>query len=80
MSVKLLIADDEDTIRKGMAKYIQLHTDRFSQIYEAENGQEAIDLLLKYQPEILLLDVQMPLKNGIDVMAAAKAAEPAARP
>lgn len=75
MSVKLLIADDEDTIRKGMAKYIQLHTDRFSQIYEAENGQEAIDLLLKYQPEILLLDVQMPLKNGIDVMAAAKAAD-----
>ncbi len=48
-------------------KYIRLHTDRFDKIYEAENGQ-AIDLLLKYQPDILLLDVQMPLKNGLDVM------------
>jgi len=68
MPLKLLIADDEDTIRRGVAKYIQLHTDRFHKVYEAENGQEAIDIILKYQPDILLLDVQMPLKNGIDVM------------
>lgn len=66
--MKLLIADDEDMIRRGTAKYIRLHTDRFSKIYEAENGQEAIDCILKYQPDILLLDVQMPLKSGIDVM------------
>lgn len=68
MAIKLLIADDEDMIRRGTTKYIQLHTDRFDKIYEAENGQEAIDCILKYQPDILLLDVQMPLKNGIDVM------------
>lgn len=68
MSVKLLVADDEDIIRRGTAKYITLHTDRFDKIYEAENGQEAIDCILKYQPDIILLDVQMPLKNGIDVM------------
>lgn len=66
--MKLLIADDEDMIRRGTAKYIRLHTDRFSKIYEAENGQEAIDCILKHQPDILLLDVQMPLKSGIDVM------------
>lgn len=46
MSLKLLIADDEDTIRNGMAKYIRLHSDRFEKIYEAENGQEALDILL----------------------------------
>lgn len=69
MPLKLLIADDEDMIRRGVAKYIKLHTDRFSQIYEAENGQEAIDLLLRYRPDVVLLDVQMPLKNGLDVMA-----------
>lgn len=68
MAIKLLIADDEDAIRRGTAKYIRLHSDRFDKIYEAENGQEAIDCILKYQPDILLLDVQMPLKNGIDVM------------
>ena len=68
MSLKLLIADDEDTIRNGMAKYIRLHSDRFEKIYEAENGQEALDILLAYQPELLLLDVQMPLKNGIELL------------
>ncbi len=68
MPIKLLIADDEDMIRKGVAKYLQLHTDRFSKIYEAENGQEAIDLILRYQPDMLLLDVQMPVKTGLDVM------------
>lgn len=68
MSVKLLIADDEDIIRRGTAKYITLHTDRFDKIYEAENGQEAIDCILKYQPDIILLDVQMPLKDGVEVM------------
>ncbi len=72
MGLKLLVADDEDVIRNGVAKYIQLHTDRFSKIYEAENGQEALDIVLQYQPDILLLDIQMPLKNGLEVMQEAK--------
>lgn len=74
MPVKLLIAEDEDPIRKGVVKYIQLHTDRFTRIYEAENGQEAVELLLKYHPDMLLLDMQMPLKNGMDVMEEARKA------
>ena len=69
--LKLLIAEDEDIIRKGIAKYIILHTERFI-VYEAKDGQEAIDLLMKYRPDMMLLDVQMPLKDGIDVMQAAK--------
>ena len=72
MELKLLIADDEDTIRRGVAKYIQLHSDRFTKIYEAENGQEALDLLIQYQPDLVLLDVQMPLKSGIEVMKEAE--------
>lgn len=71
--LKLLIADDEDIIRNGIVKYIVLHTERFA-VYEAKNGQEAIDLMVKYHPELMLLDVQMPMKNGIDVMQAAKEA------
>lgn len=66
--MKLLIADDEDTILQSVCKYIQTHCDRFSRVYTAENGQEAIDLALQHQPELLLLDMQMPLKNGIQVM------------
>lgn len=74
MALSLLVAEDEDVIRNGIVKYIILHTDRFSNIYEAQNGQEAIDLLMKHQPDMLLLDVQMPLKTGIDVMQEAEKA------
>lgn len=74
MGVKLLIADDEDMVRNGIEKYIRLHTDRFEHIYLAQNGQEAIDLIFQMQPDILLLDVQMPVKSGIEVMQEAKKA------
>mgnify|MGYP002715338833 CR=1 FL=1 len=68
MPLKLLIADDEDVIRNGITKYIQLHTDRFEKIFTAGNGQEALDIIFTHHPDIMLLDVQMPFKNGIDVM------------
>ena len=45
MGVKLLIADDEEIIRNGIAKYVQLHTDRFDKIFLASNGQETIDII-----------------------------------
>lgn len=75
MGIKLLIADDEDVVRNGIAKYIQLHTDRFDPIYLAANGQEAIDLIFRNKVDIMLLDVQMPLKDGIEVMQEASRAE-----
>lgn len=73
MEKKLLIADDEDAVRRGICKYIQLHTDRFDRIYTAENGQKALDLIVLHRPDIMLLDVRMPLKNGVEVMQEASA-------
>lgn len=74
MGIKLLIAEDEDVIRNGISKYIQMHTDRFEEIYLAANGQDAIDLIFRHKPDFLLLDVQMPLKDGIEVMQEASEA------
>lgn len=68
MQTKVLVAEDEDIIRRGVVKYIQLHTDRFDTVYEAENGQEALDIILKYRPDIVLLDIQMPKMDGITIM------------
>lgn len=68
MQTKLLIAEDEDIIRRGVAKYLKLHTDRFTTIYEAENGQEAMDIILEKHPDIILLDIQMPKMDGIAIM------------
>lgn len=75
MSIKLLIADDEDTVRNGIAKYIQLHTDRFEKIYLAANGREALDTIFRAKPDIMFLDVQMPMMTGIEVMQEARRAD-----
>jgi len=72
MCIKLLIVDDEDVIRNGIAKYIKLHTDRFERIYLAQNGEEAMDIIFRHEPDIMLMDVQIPLKNGLEVMREAK--------
>lgn len=72
MSLKLLIAEDEDMIRNGMEKYIRLHTDRFDKIYLARDGQEALEQIFQHHPDVMLLDVQMPVKDGIEVLQEAK--------
>ena len=68
MSRSLLIADDEEVVREGLVRYIKLHCDLFDEIYEAKDGSEALDLAFKHAPQLILLDVQMPVYTGIDVM------------
>ena len=72
--MKLLVADDEDMIRNGIVNYVRSHTDRFEAVITASNGQEAIDLIYEKRPEILCLDVQMPIKTGLQVMEEANRA------
>lgn len=68
MCLSLIIADDEDIVRNSLEKYIVLHTGRFGKIYTAANGREALELVLRHKPDIMLLDVQMPGLNGLDVL------------
>ncbi len=72
--VKLLIVDDEEKSRNTIHKYICTHTNKLNEIFLASNGQEAIDLILRYRPHIMLLDIHMPLKDGLTVMKEAIAA------
>jgi len=72
--IKLLIADDEENIRNSLQKYICKHIPYISEIYTADNGQEALDLIIRYRPQLMLLDIQMPLKSGLEVMKQASAA------
>ena len=64
----LLIADDEEKILRGMERYIQTHTTCFDRIYCALNGQEALDMVYRYHPDVMLVDIQMPLRSGLEVM------------
>jgi two-component system response regulator YesN len=73
-TIRLLIAEDEDAIRESIQKYISVNTTLISEIYAAENGRQALDMILRYRPQIMLMDIQMPLKNGLEVMREALAA------
>ena len=71
---RVLFADDESNIRRGIKCLLDWESMGFSTDYEAENGQEALDIILKYQPDLILLDIRMPKLHGTEVIKAAREA------
>lgn len=64
---KILVADDEEWIRKGILK--SLRDQQFAcHLLEASDGQETISAIREISPDIVLLDVRMPFKSGLEVM------------
>jgi DNA-binding NarL/FixJ family response regulator len=61
----ILIADDNPLIRKMLCRMFEAEAD-FNLCAEAENGDEAIALALKHRPELIILDLSMPVLNGMD--------------
>ena len=68
MAHKVLLADDHTVVRDGL-KGVLLR-EGFEIVAEASNGREAVDMSLKFQPDVALIDVAMPLLNGIDAARA----------
>ena len=65
--IKILIADDHAIVRDGLRKL--LDPDRaITVVGEATNGAECIEMLGSLKPDILLLDLRMPVKNGLAVL------------
>ena len=62
----LILADDHPVFRRGLADVIHTRPD-YRVTAEAENGAEALDLVREMRPDIAVLDVEMPLLNGIAV-------------
>jgi two-component system response regulator DegU len=69
--IKVLIADDHDLIRQGLKRVISFEEDIIV-VGEAENGQKALDMLKSFEPDVILLDMKMPLMDGIEVLQRAK--------
>lgn len=67
MAVKVMIADDHSMIREGLKQLLELEGD-FEVIAEACDGIECLDKLGTVKPDILLLDINMPKMNGLDVL------------
>lgn len=63
--IKLLLADDQKMFRQGLASLLSLEPD-LEVVGEANNGRKAIALAESLQPDIILMDVRMPICNGVE--------------
>lgn len=61
----VLIVDDHLVVREGL-KLILETNDKFQVIGEAENGSQALDILKAKKPDVILMDLNMPVLNGLD--------------
>lgn len=65
---KVLIADDEPKIRRGLAALVAGLPGGFEVVAEAEDGEEALEAAHRTLPDILLVDVCMPFRNGLELV------------
>ena len=66
MSVTILIVDDHEVVREGVRTIIKRARPQWQICGEAANGQEAIDTAVRLRPNIILLDISMPVLSGLD--------------
>ncbi|TYP78188.1 response regulator transcription factor [Paenibacillus methanolicus] len=73
---KVLIVDDEILIRQGIKHYMNWEQEGFCIAGEAGNGKEALELIEKVRPHIVLTDIVMPVMDGNELTKAVKASYP----
>lgn len=71
MVKSVLIADDQEVIRRMLCLMFASQND-FEVCGEAENGQEAVEMAQLLRPDLIMLDLSMPLMNGIEAASTLK--------
>jgi DNA-binding NarL/FixJ family response regulator len=75
MAIRILIADDHAVVRQGLRMFLSLD-DELEVVGEAENGAEAVLRAHELKPDVVLMDLVMPVKDGITAIAEIRAALP----
>ena len=65
--MKVVIADDSEILRDRIRRLLNGLNDELV-IYEAENGQRAMEMVCSQKPDLVILDIRMPEMNGIEVL------------
>lgn len=76
-SGRLLIVDDSRTVRRSIERHIL--SDRVTEIYQAANGREAMELFERYRPEFVTMDLTMPEMDGLTCITKMMALKPDTR-
>jgi NarL family two-component system response regulator LiaR len=61
--IRVMVVDDHDMVRRGLAAFLQIKAD-LELVAEASNGQEAVDVCERVQPDVVLMDLVMPEMDG----------------
>ncbi len=64
--IRVVLADDHGVVRRGIRDFLAEAGD-IAVVAEAENGPNAFDRVVQHQPDVVMLDIQMPGENGIEV-------------
>jgi NarL family two-component system response regulator LiaR len=75
MSIRVLIADDHGVVRQGLTMYLKLDPE-LEVVGEASNGEEALRMARELKPDVVLMDVLMPVMDGIEATEKIKAELP----
>lgn len=62
--IHVLLVDDQSIVREGLSSLLQTHPD-LEVVGEAENGQVAVEQAISLQPDVILMDIRMPIVDGI---------------
>ena len=73
----VVVADDEEELRRALIRKVDFESLGFSVIGEAENGAEALELVEKLEPDLLLTDIRMPFISGIELARQVREIRPA---
>jgi two-component system NarL family response regulator len=76
--IKVLVADDHPVVRRGLITEINGYPD-LHVIAEAQNGKEAMEMFFDHHPDVGLVDLRMPLMDGLQTVISIRQKEPAAR-
>lgn len=68
----LLIVDDEEIEREGMAQFIPWDSYEIRVVSTARNGAEGLEKIAKFRPDLAIVDIKMPVMNGIEMIRQAK--------
>lgn len=73
--IKVLIADDQEIVCQGLKKILQSDPE-IEVIATANNGQQALDMIAAERPDLVLMDLQMPLMNGVQAIRRLRVSHP----